>query len=51
MSLRLGVSQYFFGRSFNVENLGGGHPNPNTMSNQVKINEITNFTAGLSYQF
>jgi hypothetical protein len=51
MSLRLGVSQYFFGRSFNVENLGGGQPNPNTMSNQVKINGITNFTAGLSYQF
>ena len=51
MSLRLGVSQYFFGRSFNVENLGGGQPNPNTMDNQVKINGITNITAGFSYQF
>ena len=51
MSLRLGVSQYFFGRSFNVENLGGGQPNPNTLDNQVKINGITNISAGLSYQF
>ena len=51
MSLRLGVSQYFFDRSFNVENLGGGQPNPNTMDNQVKINGITNITAGFSYQF
>ena len=51
MSLRLGVSQYFFGRSFNVENLGGGQPNPNTLDNQVKINGITNISAGVSYQF
>ena len=51
MSLRLGVSQYLFDRSFNVENLGGGQPNPNTMDNQVKINGITNITAGFSYQF
>lgn len=51
INLRLGVSQYLFGRSFNVENLGGGQANPNTMSNQVKINGITNITAGLSYQF
>lgn len=51
LSIRLGVSQYFFGRSFNVENLGGSRPNPNTMSNQVKINGVTNFTAGLSYRF
>lgn len=51
MSLRLGVSQYFFGRSFNVENLGGGQPNPNTLGNQVKINGITNISAGFSYQF
>ena len=51
LSLRLGVSQYFFGQSFNVENLGGGRPNPNTMSNQVRINGVTNFTAGLSYRF
>ena len=51
MSLRLGVSQYLFDRSFNVENLGGGQPNPNTMDNQVKINGMTNITAGFSYQF
>ena len=51
MSLRLGVSQYLFDRSFNVENLGGGELNPNTMDNQVKINGITNITAGFSYQF
>jgi hypothetical protein len=51
MSLRLGVSQYLFDRSFNVENLGGGQANPNTMGNQVKINVITNITAGFSYQF
>ena len=51
MSLRLGVSQYLFDRSFNVENLGGGQANPNTMGNQVKINGITNITAGFSYQF
>lgn len=51
MSLRLGVSQYLFDRSFNVENLGGGELNPNTMDNQVKINGMTNITAGFSYQF
>lgn len=51
INLRLGVSQYLFGRSFNVENLGGGQANPNTMNNQVKINGITNITAGVSYQF
>jgi hypothetical protein len=50
-SLSLGISKYLFSRSFNVENLGGGELNPNNMSNQVKINGITNFNAGLSYQF